>query len=144
MQVETYLNFDGRCEEAIEFYRRVLGAEVQMLMRFKDCPEPAAPGMIPPGSENKVMHSSFRIGTTTLMASDCHNAGKPGFHGFSLSITVPTEAAAARLFNALADGGKVEMPLTKTFFSPSFGVVADKFSVSWTIHTKPAEQQGRS
>ena len=134
MRVESYLNFDGRCEEAIEFYRRALGAEVQMLMRFKDSPEPAAPGMVPPGAENKVMHASFRIGDTVVMASDCHCKGQPSFQGFSLSLTVPTEAAADRLFVALADGGQVQMPLTKTFFSPRFGVVADRFGVSWTIH----------
>jgi len=134
MRVESYLNFDGRCEEAIEFYRRALGAEVQMLMRFKDSPEPAAPGMVPPGAENKVMHASFRIGDTVVMASDCHCKGQPSFQGFSLSLTVPTEAAADRLFAALADGGQVQMPLTKTFFSPRFGVVADRFGVSWTIH----------
>ena len=134
MQVQPYLNFDGRCEEAIEFYRRALGAEVQMLMRFKDSPEPAAPGMVPPGAENKVMHASFRIGDTVVMASDCHCKGQPSFQGFSLSLTVPTEAAADRLFAALADGGQVQMPLTKTFFSPRFGVVADRFGVSWTIH----------
>jgi PhnB protein len=144
MQAETYLNFDGRCEEALEFYKRVLGAEVECLMRFKDSPEPCAPGMMPPGSENKVLHSSFRIGSSRLMASDCHAAGKPSFQGFSLAITVPDEAAADRLFAALGDGGKVEMPLTRTFFSPRFGVLTDRFGVSWTIHTAPkGEGPGR-
>jgi PhnB protein len=90
--------------------------------------------MVPPGAENKVMHASFRIGDTVVMASDCHCKGQPSFQGFSLSLTVPTEAAADRLFAALADGGQVQMPLTKTFFSPRFGVVADRFGVSWTIH----------
>ncbi|HEY7311825.1 MAG TPA: VOC family protein [Gemmataceae bacterium] len=134
MQVQPYLNFDGRCEEAIEFYRRTLGAEVMMLMRFKDSPEPAAPGMVPPGAENKVMHASFRIGDSTLMASDCHCKGQPSFQGFSLSLTVPNEAQAERLFASLADGGQVQMPLTKTFFSARFGVVADRFGVSWMIY----------
>lgn len=135
MQVQTYLHFDGRCEEAIEFYRRTLGAEVEMLMRFKDSPEPPQTGMVPPGSENKVMHASFRIGDTTLMASDC---GPPAFQGFSLSITVPDEATADRLFSALADGGEVKMPLGKTFFSPRFGMVADRFGVSWIIYMRGA------
>jgi PhnB protein len=141
MQVQAYLNFDGRCEEAIEFYRKVLGAEVMMLMRFKDSPEPCAPGAVPPGTENKVMHSSFRIGDAVVMASDCHAQGQPKFQGFSLSLTVKNEAAAERLFKALADGGQVQMPLTKTFFSPSFGVVADRFGVSWMIHVAPAGQE---
>ena len=134
VQVQPYLNFEGRCEEAIEFYRRTLGAEVTMLMRFKDCPEPQAPGMVPPGAENKVMHAQLRIGSTTLMASDCRCQGQPSFQGFSLSLTLNSEAVAERLFAALSDGGQVQMPLTKTFFSPSFGVVSDRFGVSWMIY----------
>src|SRR5437764_1715736 len=122
MQVQPYLNFDGRCEEAIEFYRRALGAEVLMLSRFKDSPEPHAPGMIPPGAENKVMHASFRIGESTIMASDCHSGGKPSFQGFSLSLTAANDADAQKQFAALADGGQVQMPLTKTFFASSFGL----------------------
>ncbi len=131
--VQTYLNFDGRCEEAIEFYRRALGAEVTMLMRFKDSPEPPKPGCTAPGSENKIMHASMRIGGTTVMASDGHCTGKPSFQGFSLSLTAPTEAVAERLFAALAEGGQVQMPLAKTFFSPRFGMVVDRFGVSWMI-----------
>jgi PhnB protein len=133
MQVQTYLNFDGRCEEALEFYRRALGAEVLFLKRFKESPE-MPPGMVPPGAENKIMHVSFRIGDSTLMASDSKCSGRAAFQGFSLSITVADEAAADRLFNALADGGKIQMPLTKTFFSPRFGMVADRFGVCWMIH----------
>jgi PhnB protein len=133
MQVQAYLNFDGRCEEALALYKRVLGAEVLMLMRFKECPDPAM-GTVPPGAENKVMHSSFRVGDNTLMASDCHSAGQPDFKGFSLSVTVANEAEAKRIFGAFSDGGKVQMPLTKTFFSPCFGVVADRFGVSWMVH----------
>ena len=117
MQIQPYLFLDGRCEEAIEFYRRTLGAEVVMLMRFKDSPEPHPPGMVPPGSENKVMHSSFRIGETTVMASDGNCKGEPTFQGFSLSLTVVNEGEAKRLFNALGNGGQVQMPLAKTFFS---------------------------
>jgi PhnB protein len=131
--VQPYLFFDGRCEEALEFYRRALGAEVLMLMRFKDSPEPPQPGMCPPGSGEKVMHASFRIGETTLMASDGRCEGKPSFQGFSLSLTVPAEAEAERLFAALADGGQVQMPLTKTFFSARFGMVSDRFGVCWMV-----------
>jgi PhnB protein len=137
MQFQPYLFFDGRCEEALEFYRRVLGAEVLGLMRFKDTPEPHAPGMVPPGAENKVMHGSFRIGETTVLASDGRCEGHPNFQGFSLSLTVPTAAEAERLFTALADGGQVQMPLTKTFFSARFGMVADRFGVSWMLYVAP-------
>ena len=96
MQIQPYLSFDGRCEEAIEFYRKALGAEVTMLLRFKDSPEPPQAGMCPPGAGNKVMHASFRIGETTVLASDCHCGGQPSFQGFSLSLTVPNETAAER------------------------------------------------
>jgi PhnB protein len=133
MQVQPYLFFDGRCEEAIEFYRGVLGAEVVGLMRFKESPEPAQPGMVPPGSENKVMHASFRIGDTTVMASDGRCQGKPSFQGFSLSLITANEAEAQRLFSALSHGGQVQMPLTQTFFSPAVGMVADRFGVSWMV-----------
>ena len=134
MQVESYLFFDGRCEEAIEFYRRVLGAEVTMLMRWKDCPEqPKNQDMIPPGSENKVMHARLKIGQAAVMASDGRSTGKPSFQGFALSVSAANEAEADRVFNALADGGQVQMPLDKTFFSPRFGMVADRFGVSWMV-----------
>ena len=134
MQLEPYLFFDGRCEEAIEFYRRALGAEVSMLMRWKDCPEqPKDKSMIPPGSENKVMHAQLRIGNTVVMASDGQCSGKPSFQGFALSINATSEVEVDRLFNALADGGQVQMPLGKTFFAPRFGIVADRFGVSWMI-----------
>jgi PhnB protein len=131
------LNFDGRCEDALEFYRQALGAEVTGLMRFKDFPGPAQPGMIPPGTENKVMHASFRIGESTLMASDCRCTGQTTFQGISLSITVADEAEADRLFAALANGGEVQMPLTQTFYSPRFGMVTDRFGVSWMIYLAP-------
>ena len=133
MQVQSYLFFDGRCEEAIEFYRRALGAKVEMLMRFKDSPEPCPEGMVPPGSESKVMHSSFRIGDTMVMASDGRCQGKPSFQGFSLSVSAANEAEADRLFAALGEGGQVQMPMSKTFFSPRFGMVADRFGVSWMV-----------
>jgi PhnB protein len=137
MQVQPYLFLDGRCEEAIEFYRIKLGAKVEMLMRFKECPEPAQPGMVPPGSGDKVMHSSFRIGDTTVMASDGQCLGKPTFQGFSLSLSVPNDAEAERLFASLGDGGQVQMPLAKTFFSSRFGMVADRFGVPWMIVVAP-------
>ncbi|MDQ5985855.1 MAG: hypothetical protein CSYNP_01572 [Syntrophus sp. SKADARSKE-3] len=133
MQLQTYLFFEGHCEEAIAFYKKALGAEVEMLMRFKDSPEPPQPGMVPPGSENKVMHASFRIGETTMMASDGNCTGKSNFQGFSLSLNARDEAEAKRLFAALSDGGQVQMPLAKTFFSPCFGIVADRFGISWMV-----------
>jgi PhnB protein len=133
MKVEPYLFFDGRCEEAIELYRKVLGASVDMLMRFKDSPEPPRPGMVPPGSENKIMHASLRIGDARIMASDGQCQGKPHFDGFSLSITAANEAEAKRIFAALSEGGQVRMPLAKTFFSPSFGMLADRFGVGWMV-----------
>jgi PhnB protein len=135
--VQPYLFFDGCCEEAIEFYRGALGAEVTMLMRFKDNPEP---GNCAPGAENKVMHARIRIGDTTLMASDGRCEGKPTFQGFSLSLSVPNEVEAERLFAGVADGGQVQMPLTKTFFSRRFGMVADRFGVSWMIIVAPDAQ----
>ncbi|HME24743.1 MAG TPA: VOC family protein [Acetobacteraceae bacterium] len=133
MQVQPYLFFDGRCEEAIEFYRRTLGAEVQMLMRWQDSPEPCPEGTIPPGSENKVMHAALQIGGTTVMASDGRCGGAPTFQGFSLSLDAADDAEAKRLFERLSDGGQVQMPLGKTFFASSFGMVADKFGVSWMV-----------
>jgi PhnB protein len=129
-QVQPYLFFEGRCQEALEFYRKALGAEVTALMRYKDSPDQT---MVQPGSEDKVMHASFRIGDSTLMASDGHCQGKPSFQGFSLSLTVANDAEAERMFNALADGGKVQMPLAKTFFSSRFGMVADRFGMGWMI-----------
>jgi PhnB protein len=137
MQIQPYLFFDGRCEEAIGFYRKALGAEVAQLLRFKDSPEPPQPGMVPPGSENKVLHASLRIGDTTVLASDGQCMGRPTFQGFSLSLTASTDAEAERLFTALGDGGQVQMPLTKTFFSSRFGMVADRFGVAWMVYVAP-------
>src|SRR4029453_449295 len=139
MQVQPYLFFDGRCDEAIEFYKKALGAEVGMVMRYKDSPEPPPPGMVPPGSENKIMHASMRIGDTTVMASDGHVKGNPKFEGFSLSLNPRNETEAERIFKALADGGQVQMPLGKTFFARSFGMVADRFGVGWMIIVEKSE-----
>jgi PhnB protein len=131
--VQTYLIFDGRCEEAIEFYRHALGAQVDMMMRFKENPEPPPPGSCGAGTENKIMHASFRVGQTNIMASDGRCTGKTSFQGFSLSLTIATEAEANQYFAALSEGGQVQMPLAKTFFSPRFGMVTDRFGVSWMV-----------
>jgi PhnB protein len=133
MQVQPYLFYNGRCEEALEFYRKAVGAQVEFVMRFKESPEPPQPGMVPPGSENKIMHSSFRIGDTVLMASDGQCVGTPKFDGFSLSISAPDTGKAEEWFKALSSGGKVTMPLTKTFFAESFGMVADPFGMNWMV-----------
>ena len=137
MKVEPYLFFNGHCDEAVEFYKKSLGAEVTMLMRFKDSPEPYPPGTVPPGAENNVMHASFRIGDTTVMASDCCSTGQTNFQGITLSLAVANEAEAERKFTALADGGKVQMPLAKTFWSPRFGMVTDRFGVAWMVSVAP-------
>ena len=134
MQVQSYLFFDGRCDEAIEFYKKTLGAEVDMLMRWKDSPDKS---MCTPGNENKVMHASFKIGETRVMASDGRNTGNPEFKGFALSLNAKDEADADRLFNSLASGGTVMMPLGKTFFSPRFGMTTDKFGVNWMVIVEP-------
>jgi len=142
MQVQAYLTFNGRCEEAIEFYRSALGAEVVMLMRFKDAPaggpgEGCAGGPVPDG--DKIMHCALRIGETTLMASDGMSLGEPSFQGFSLALSPKDAAEAEKLFLALSEGGQAQMALTETFFASRFGMVADKFGVSWMIVVKPIE-----
>ena len=133
MQIQPYLFFNGQCEAAITLYREVLGAEVLMLMRHRDSPEPTPPGMLPPGSEDKVMHATLRIGDSTLMASDGRCAGEAVFNGFSLSVSMPDAAATERAFAALSAGGQVVMPLGKTFWSPCFGMVTDRFGVGWMV-----------
>jgi PhnB protein len=137
IQVQPYLFFDGRCDEALEFYRQALGAEVTMLMRFKDNLDSHEHRMMPPGAGDKVMHASVRIGETTVLASDGRCLGRPSFQGFSLSLTVRDDAEAERLFHSLAAGGQVQMPLGKTFFSSRFGMVADRFGVAWMIYVAP-------
>ncbi|HEX3627297.1 MAG TPA: VOC family protein [Verrucomicrobiae bacterium] len=135
MLVQPYLFFEGRAEEAIEFYKRTLGAEVGMLMRFKDSPE-KSPDMAP-GSENKVMHAHVTIGQGSVLVSDGHCSGKSSFGGFSLTLTIPTEAEAETRFKALSEDGKVTMPLTKTFFAAKFGMLEDKFGVGWMMLVRP-------
>lgn len=130
--IQPYLFFAGRCEEALAFYGKALGARVDMMMRFNESPEAPPPGSLRPGFEKKVMHAQFRVGGNTLMASDgC--GPEAGFSGFSLSLTVPTGAEAERAFSALSEGGKVTMPLAKTFWSPLFGMLTDKFGIGWMV-----------
>jgi len=130
--VQPYLFFGGCCEAAVAFYGQALGAQVQMLMRHKESPEPPPPGAVPPDWGEKIMHVSFRIGETVVMASDgC--VTNPGFAGFALSLALPTEAEATRAFAALAEGGQIQMPLTKTFWSPCFGMLTDRFGVGWMV-----------
>jgi PhnB protein len=133
MQVQPYLSFEGRCEEAIEFYKKALGARVEMLMRFKDAPQGSMPGECGPALGDKVMHAALKIGDTTVMASDGRMQGKPAFQGISLSLDLKTKAEAERTFKALSEGGQVQQPLIETFFSPAFGMVADRFGVSWMV-----------
>ena len=133
MQVQPYLTFEGRCEEAIEFYKKALGAKVEVMMRFKDAPEPP-PADCKPADPNKIMHASFKVGETTVMASDGMMQGKaPKFEGFALSVDFKSKPEAERAFGALSEGGKVTQPLTKTFFSPAFGMLADRFGVHWIV-----------
>jgi len=133
MQTQIYLFFNGRTGEALEFYKKTLGIEVGMVMRFKDAPGPNDPNCQPPSNPNGVMHSSFKLGDQTVMASDGMGGGMAEFKGFSLSLAVNNEAEADKLFAALSQGGQVRQPLIKTFFSPKFGVVQDKFGVSWMV-----------
>jgi PhnB protein len=133
MPVQPYLFFEGRCDEALDYYRKALGAEVTALLRYAESPQPPPPGMMPPGFEKKVMHAEFRIGDTTLMGSDGMCSGKTRFDGFSISLSAPDDAEARRLFEALADGGEVRMPLSPSFFATSFGMVADRFGVGWMV-----------
>lgn len=128
--VQPYLFFGGRCEEALEFYRNAIGAEVQMLTRYNESPEPSS---MPECFHDKVMHASVRVGATTFMASDGMCEGPATFEGFSLSVTVPDAAEAERVFGALSDGGLVTMPLEKTFWSRKFGMLQDRFGVGWMV-----------
>ena len=111
-----------------------------MLMRIKDSPVPVSAECCPPGNENKVMHAQIRIGETVVMLADGRCAGKPVFQGFALSVTVDTEADADKYFGALAEGGQIQMPLEKTFFSARFGMVVDRFGVFWMIMVRPTQK----
>jgi PhnB protein len=134
MQIEPYLFFEGRTEEALEFYKSKLGAKVEAMIRYKENPEPK---YNPPNSDNKVMHALFRIGDTKVMASDGNCAGKPSFQGFALTLNASDAEDAKRRFNALAEGGQVQMPLGETFFAKSFGMVADRFGMNWMVIAEP-------
>ncbi len=131
--IQPYLFYEGRCEEALDFYAKALGAKVEMKMRYSESPEGGCPAGMPAGSESKIMHSAFRIGESTVMASDGLNSGKADFKGVTLSISMDDEAGVKRAFDALSAGGNVIQPLMKTFFSPAFGMVADKFGVPWMV-----------
>lgn len=136
--ITPYLDFAGRCDEALEFYRQALGAEVEMVMRFRESPDPPPPGMLPPGFEDKVMHASFRVKGILLMASD--GCGGPAtFTGVSLALSLPSETEAHQAFNGLADGGTVQMPLGATFWSPCFGMLTDRFGLGWMIMVPPSD-----
>jgi PhnB protein len=128
--VQPYLFFDGKCEEALDFYKDAIGAKVDMMMRFKESPDQAH---IPPGSGEKVMHAAFHVGETQVLASDGHCAGKPSFQGFGLALNARSDAEAEKLFGAVGKGGQVLQPLTKTFFASKFGMVADKFGIMWMV-----------
>jgi PhnB protein len=130
MSVQSYLFFDGKCEEALEFYKGAIGAKVDMLMRYKESPDPS---QMPPNSADKVMHCAFKVGDTQILASDGHCAGKPSFQGFGLALNAKNDAEAEKLFGALEKGGQVLQPLTKTFFASKFGMVADRFGVMWMV-----------
>ena len=130
MEIQPYLFFEGRCDEALEFYKSALGAQVVMRMSNRESPDPT---MCTPGSEDKVLHAAFKINGATVLASDGMASGNPKFEGFGLSLPATDEAEAGKWFNALADGGNVVMPLSKTFFSPCFGMVADRFGVHWMV-----------
>ncbi|MDE1972902.1 MAG: VOC family protein [Hyphomicrobiales bacterium] len=130
MDIQPYLAFEGRCEEAIEFYKKAIGAKVDMLMRFRDAPDQS---MVTPGNEDKVMHAALRAGDTQLLMSDGRCTGNPNFSGIALALSTASDADAERMFNALAEGGTVNMALTKTFFASRFGMLADKFGVGWMV-----------
>ena len=139
MRVQPYLTFEGRCEEALTFYQAALSAEILSMMRYKDSPLPEGTGARPPGSDEKIMHASLRIGDSVLMASDGRCSGAPEFKGVSLSLALPDPAQAIRIFAALAQGGEVLVPMTETFFAQRFGMVADRFGLSWLVLAAPVE-----
>lgn len=141
-QVQTYLYFDGKCDEALAFYRDTVGAEILQLMRYRDMPlQPGSDTCVeqsmPPGCEDKVLHCSFRIGATELMASDGFCAGKPVFEGFALSLVLKDKDTVERTFARLAEGGEVRVPVDKTFFSPAFGLVVDRYGILWNVLAVP-------
>lgn len=149
--VTPYVMFGGNCEQALEFYRTALGAKIEMVMRYKENPDPPPPGFLPPGMDDKIMHASLRIDGAALMASDCPGPA-PSLDGVAIALEMPTAAAVAKAFAALSEGGTITMPLGKTFWTPSFGMVTDRFGVSWMVMVavpmpdekkKPAKKAGK-
>ena len=138
MNTQPYLFFNGKCEEALEFYKSALGAKVDMMMRFSESTEKPQPGMVPPGSENKIMHAAFKVGDTQVLASDGQCAGTPSFQGFGLALNAANDAEAEKLFKAVGKGGQVQAPLGKTFFASKFGMVTDKFGILWMVMAEHA------
>ena len=132
MQVQCYLFFKGNCEQAVAFYVQALGARVEHLSRFRDSPEPLPDGMVPAGWDDKVMHVSLKIGDSVVMACDSPEGGS--FRGVQLSVNLRDMAQAQAVFDALADGGQVTMPLGKTFWSEGFGMLSDRFGVPWMVN----------
>jgi PhnB protein len=133
MNVQTTLNFHGRTEEAVKFYCKAIEAETLFMMRFRDCPDRS---QLRPGLEEKIFHATFRIGSTEIMASDCggeKSPAEPTFAGFSLALRVDTPEKAEQFFAALSDGGQIQIPLAKTFFAARYGIVIDRFGISWKI-----------
>lgn len=130
MSTLPYLDFNGRCEEAIEFYRQAVGASVDMLMPFKDSPEPMPEDK---DKSDKILHASMTIAGSTIMASDGFCTGAPKFAGLGMALSLPDEAAVRRAFDALGDGGQVTMPLGRTFWTPCFGMVTDRFGLCWMV-----------
>jgi len=137
MAIEPYLFFNGRCEEALRFYQQAFGARIETVMRFRESPSPPSEGMLPQGWGDRIMHASFLIGDARVMASDGNSDAPPAFHGFRLSVVIEPEEEARRVFAALADGGRVDMPFGPTFFAPYFGMVTDPFGVGWMVTAPP-------
>jgi PhnB protein len=137
--VQPYVFFDGKCDEAIAFYSSAIGAKTQMLMRYKDCPDPQGKAACKPGTEDKVMHANVKIRDTEVLMADGHCGGNPKFEGFGLALQAKDNQDAEKLFAALSEGGNVMMPMSETFFAHRFGMVADKFGVMWMVlHGKEA------
>lgn len=129
---KPYLYLSGQCDEALAFYQQHLGATISMLIRFNESPKPL-PTDLPDGYEDKVMHCEFSVGDMSIMASDGCKESTGEFRGFSLTLTIADEAYARQAFQALSEGGEVNMPLSETFWSPLYGQVTDKFGISWMI-----------
>ena len=142
MDVQTTLNFYGRTEEALLFYGKTIDAETLFLMRFRDCPDPSPSR---PGLEEKIFHATFRIGSTEIRASDCGCEKPPTrttFAGFSLLLGVEIPQEAEHFFSALSDDGQIQIPLQETFFAERYGIVVDRFGISWKIVVSTKSQNG--